>query len=75
MEYPTGNLLMGIKYPEDLRKLSEKELEQVCKELRDFIIDVVSVNGGHFGASLGNFAAVAASTIGFTKNEPADQVS
>jgi len=36
-----------------LRKLKKNELKQVCKELREYIIDVVSVNGGHFGASLG----------------------
>lgn len=47
------NLLKGIQFPEDLRRLPERDLEQVCQELRDFIIDVVSVNGGHFGASLG----------------------
>lgn len=47
------NLLKGIQFPEDLRRLPERDLEQVCHELRDFIIDVVSVNGGHFGASLG----------------------
>ena len=46
-------LLEKINNPNDLKKIDKSELESVCKELRDFIIDIVSVNGGHFGASLG----------------------
>ncbi len=42
-----------INDPSDLRKLEISELPDVCKELRDFIIDEVSTNPGHFGASLG----------------------
>ncbi|HKR03353.1 MAG TPA: 1-deoxy-D-xylulose-5-phosphate synthase [Bacteroidia bacterium] len=53
MEFKTGKLLSKINYPEDLRRLKKNELKQACKELREYIIDVVSVNGGHFGASLG----------------------
>jgi 1-deoxy-D-xylulose-5-phosphate synthase len=53
-DYKTGNLLKQINFPKDLReKISEDELPQLCNELRDFIIDVVSKKGGHFGASLG----------------------
>jgi len=53
-EYKAGKLLSQIEFPEDLRsKFSEEELPQVCDELRDFIVDVVSQKGGHFGASLG----------------------
>lgn len=48
-----GRLLEKINSPEDLKKLQKKELPEVCDELRKFIIDVVSVNPGHFGASLG----------------------
>src|SRR5436190_11736643 len=48
-----GPLLAKINFPADLRTLSEKDLPQVSRELRDFIIDIVSKNGGHFGASLG----------------------
>lgn len=52
--YQTGKLLEQIIYPKDLReKISEDDLPQLCKELRDFIVDVVSQKGGHFGASLG----------------------
>ena len=46
-------LLDTINYPTDLRKLGVEQLPQVCKELREFIIDVISENPGHFGASLG----------------------
>ncbi len=53
MEITAGQLLSQIEYPSDLRKLSKEQLHQVCDELRQFIIDVVSVHGGHFGASLG----------------------
>lgn len=53
-EYQTGKLLEQITYPNDLReKITEDQLPQLCQELRDFIIDVVSQKGGHFGASLG----------------------
>ena len=49
----TGNLLSNINNPTDLRQLDEAQLPQVAQELRDFIIDVVSVKEGHLGASLG----------------------
>lgn len=47
------SLLDQIKDPSELRKLKVEQLPEVCAELRDFIIDVVSTNPGHFGASLG----------------------
>ena len=53
MEIKAGPLLSKIEYPADLKKLGKEQLHQVCTELRQFIIDSVSVNGGHFGASLG----------------------
>ena len=49
----TGNLLSTINNPTDLRQLDEAQLPQVAQELRDFIIDIVSVKEGHLGASLG----------------------
>jgi len=49
----TGNLLDQITDPSELRKLKVEELPQVCNELRNFIIDVVSTNPGHLGANLG----------------------
>lgn len=47
------SLLSNIETPKDLRKLTEAELPQLAKELRQFIIDIVSVKEGHLGASLG----------------------
>ena len=47
------SLLEKIDNPDDLKKLHQEDLPQVCHELRDFIIDSVSNNPGHFGASLG----------------------
>ncbi len=49
-DYP---LLYQIDTPADLRKLPVEELPQFAKELREFIIEIVSKNGGHLGASLG----------------------
>ena len=46
-------LLSTINSPSDLRKIPESELPQLAQELRDFIIDIVSVKEGHLGASLG----------------------
>jgi len=48
-----SSLLAHINNPKDLRKLSKDQLPQVAKELRDFIIDIVSTKEGHLGASLG----------------------
>ena len=45
-----GVLLAGINSPEDLRNLSADQLQDVCDELRNYIIDIVSIYGGHFGA-------------------------
>ncbi len=53
MEIKPGLLLSAINSPEDLKKISREDLHKVCDELRQYIIDVVSVHGGHFGASLG----------------------
>ncbi len=48
-----GETLKSINSPEDIRKLEPAQLVQLSQELRQFIIDHVSVYGGHFGASLG----------------------
>ena len=47
------DLLDKINYPKDLRKLKKENLKQVAKELREELIDAVSVTGGHLGAGLG----------------------
>ncbi len=48
-----GPLLSRIQSPDDVKKLSHKELEELTTELRAYILEVVSVNGGHLGAALG----------------------
>lgn len=53
MDKTNLRLLTQINYPEDLRKLSVEELPEVCRELREDIIQEVSVNPGHFASSLG----------------------
>jgi len=53
MQITPGPLLSKINYPRDLNGLEPAELVQLSKELRQYIIDVVSVYGGHFGGSLG----------------------
>lgn len=53
MDKTNLRLLTQINYPEDLRKLSIDELPEVCRELREDIIQEVSVNPGHFASSLG----------------------
>lgn len=50
---PKYTLLNSIEYPSDLRKLKAEQLQQVCNELRGFIIDELSCNPGHFASSLG----------------------
>ena len=53
MHFEAGPLLKTIDSPSDLKKVSRDKLHQVCDELRQYIIDVVSVQGGHFASSLG----------------------
>ena len=48
-----GPLLASINSPSDMKALTEDQLIQLSNELRQYIIDLVSVKGGHFGASLG----------------------
>src|SRR6195952_5555560 len=72
MQVPAGNLLQKINSPSDLKQLKEDELKQVCQELRQYIIDVVSVNGGHFAASLGVVELTVA--LQYILNTPYDQL-
>src|SRR6187551_1550865 len=72
MQITAGPLLQTINFPEDLKKLSREKLPQVCDELRQFIIDVVSVHGGHFGASLGVVELTVA--LHYIYNTPYDQL-
>lgn len=72
MNIVPGELLAQIDSPADLRRFKEEDLEQICKELRQFIIDIVSVKGGHFGASLGTVELSVALHYAF--NTPYDQL-
>ena len=67
-----GSLLAKINLPADLRSLREDQLKEVSRELRDYIIDIVSVNGGHFGASLGTVEMTVA--LHYVFNTPYDQL-
>ncbi|HNW57537.1 MAG TPA: 1-deoxy-D-xylulose-5-phosphate synthase [Bacteroidales bacterium] len=66
------DLLSKITIPEDLRKLKPDDLVQVCSELRQFIIDVVSNNPGHFGSSLGVVELTVA--LHYVFNTPYDKI-
>jgi 1-deoxy-D-xylulose-5-phosphate synthase len=65
-------ILAKINSPEDLRKLREDELPKLCDEIRHFIIEVISANPGHLGASLG--AVELAVAIHFAFNTPYDKL-
>ncbi len=71
-EIAAGPLLSGINTPDDLKKLNKNQLVQVCDELRQFIVDCVSVHGGHFGASLGVVELTVA--LHYVFNTPDDQL-
>ncbi|WP_294347969.1 1-deoxy-D-xylulose-5-phosphate synthase [uncultured Sphingobacterium sp.] len=72
MQFETGELLSKINDPSDLKKLKEDQLEQLSQELRQFIIDQVSVNGGHFAASLGVVELTVA--LHYVMDTPYDQL-
>lgn len=67
-----GDLLAQINSPADLKKLSKEQLNQLSDELRQFIVDLVSVKGGHFGASLGVVELTVA--LHYVFNTPYDQL-
>ncbi len=72
MQITPGPLLKTIDSPSDLKKLPREKLHQVADELRQYIIDVVSVHGGHFGASLGVVELTTA--LHYVYNTPYDQL-
>ena len=72
MEITPGPLLQSIDSPADLKKLSREQLQKVSDELRQYIIDVVSVHGGHFAASLGVVELTVA--LHYVFNTPVDKV-
>ena len=66
------SLLNSISYPEDLRKLSVEQLPEICKELRQDIIQELSCNPGHFAASLGTVELTVA--LHYVYNTPYDRI-
>ncbi|WP_114788893.1 1-deoxy-D-xylulose-5-phosphate synthase [Niabella yanshanensis] len=72
MTITPGPLLQSVNNPEDLKKIPMEKLHEFCEELRQFIIDVVSVHGGHFAASLGVVELTAA--LHYVYNTPYDQL-
>ena len=66
------HLLNKINNPSDLRKLPEEQLPEVCNELRQYIIDVLSENPGHLGASLGTVELTVA--LHYVFNTPYDRI-
>ncbi len=65
-------LLEKIDSPEDLRKLPRKKLEEVCQELRDYMVECCSVNPGHLGSSLGAVELIVA--LHYIYNTPDDKI-
>src|SRR5215218_3429825 len=72
MQITAGPILQTIDSPADLKKIPKEQLHQVCNELRQYIIDVVSVHGGHFAASLGVVELSIA--LHYIYNTPYDQL-
>ncbi|MBR6015824.1 MAG: 1-deoxy-D-xylulose-5-phosphate synthase, partial [Prevotella sp.] len=65
-------LLSQISYPEDLRRLKVEQLPEVCRELRENIVQELSVNPGHFASSLGAVELTVA--LHYVFNTPADRL-
>ena len=72
VEYKEEHLLDNINYPGDLRQLPADILPEVCNELRQYIIDVLSENPGHLGASLGTVELTVA--LHYVFNTPYDRI-
>ncbi|MDO9511375.1 MAG: 1-deoxy-D-xylulose-5-phosphate synthase [Bacteroidales bacterium] len=72
LNFTPGPLLAKTDSPQDLRQLSHEQLPQICDELRRYIIDIVSINPGHLGASLG--AVELAVAIHYVFNTPTDKL-
>lgn len=71
-EYTEEHLLDNINNPGDLRQLPTDMLPEVCRELRQYIIDVLSENPGHLGASLGTVELTVA--LHYVFNTPYDRI-
>ena len=72
MKNASFEFLDKIKFPKDLRKFDKKDLKNICEDLRNFIINSISKNGGHFGASLGVVELTVA--LHYVYNTPDDMI-
>lgn len=72
MDEKKFELLNQIVYPSDLQKLSVGQLPEVCKELREDIIEKVSINPGHLASSLGVVELTVA--LHYVFNTPDDRI-
>jgi 1-deoxy-D-xylulose-5-phosphate synthase len=73
MNKPTKSCLLDtITYPSDVRKLKKPQLKGLCKELRDYLTQSVSVSGGHFSAGLGTVELTVA--LHYVFDTPGDQL-
>ena len=71
-ETPKYKLLSNIDSPADLRRLEQKQLEELSGELRQYIIDILAENPGHFGSSLGSVELTVA--LHYVFNTPYDKI-
>ena len=72
MEQNELRLLSSIRYPDDLRKLNVEQLPQLCDELRQDIVNELSVNPGHLASSLG--VAEITVALHYVYNTPEDRI-
>lgn len=72
MKYKAGSLLSKINSPKDLKNFEISDLPEISKQLRQYIVDIVSEKGGHFGASLGVVELTVA--LHYVLNTPDDQL-
>ena len=72
MKSASFEFLDKINFPQDLRKFDKKDLKNICEDLRNFIINSISKNGGHFGASLGVVELTVA--LHYVYNTPDDMI-
>ena len=72
MKSASFEFLDKINFPQDLRKFDKKDLKNICEDFRNFIINSISKNGGHFGASLGVVELTVA--LHYVYNTPDDMI-
>lgn len=67
-----GKLLESINFPKDLKQLDKSKLEELCTEIREYMIECCSVNPGHLGSSLGAVELIVA--LHYIYNAPFDKL-